>query len=49
MENLNRIPMADEAQILSITVKGGVPMNGSPLNGSPNMSWRLAKKALIPN
>ena len=39
--------MADEAQILSVTVKGGVPANGSPLNGSPNMSWRLAKKALI--
>ena len=47
VENLNRIPMADEAQILSVTVKGGVPANGSPLNGSPNMSWRLAKKALI--
>ena len=44
---MDRIPMADEAQILSVTVKGGVPANGSPLNGSPNMSWRLAKKALI--
>ena len=47
MENLNRTPMADEAQIFSVTVKDGVPANGSPLNGSPNMSWRLAKKALI--
>ena len=42
--------MTDEAQILLAVsaAKDATPTNGSlQQNGSPNMSWRLAKKALI--